>query len=555
MYNFSGAVNLSTSTQVTSGSTSFSGVNCIGSETNFSQCAPAPATNFSKDGFSTICRLTIQIRCFITDAGANTTTSVGTPSTTTSAPTSLPTNSPSHTEVQTLTNRDGTASPIPSGSGSKDSNSLLKAPNLYYFIVGVAAVILAGMLLVLVLTICCCCGRKRMKGISPYDIEKQNGLTDEKDGTLRLEVPSKEPTNGMMIHHQLQQSGPIYEAIQSNENSSTHSQESPSSRSGLNTKSVPPLPPSHPPQNRELYSVLKSTDTYAQLEVHIPPDILPRAEPSNSNSDYQLLNHKTSSLKRDRAPPVQAVNRTALAVAQGLLDEGDLHGQENRVAAGTSFSLPREASLSCHRPPLPRNGSLKRPHLEEVQLRSTDDCGSSSDHNTDQENTNFYHIIEPPPPNYASLEGLDEGSDVSCNNGVVRNRHANSTGSSSPQLVHQSPSISEHLPSSSRPRISSKSSVSTVPSLHSSSHSSLTSSLSSNSPQISRSVNNSSPLVGRVNAGPRVTNKYTESPVLSRKDQSIGSPMTARSSKLSGQSDNADVQSNHSDGSVRNTLV
>lgn len=383
-------------------------------------------------------------------------------------------------------------------TGAEQRNPFLAGSGLYIFIGGVGAIVLAIMVLVQILLTCWCCFRFRMKGISPSDAEKQTDLSKEEDNAVHVDAPTEGSTNvglGSQEHHQLQQSrqpqfpqqpqvhhmlqqsspnssvGPIYEPI-GGDTSSTRSQD-PQGFKQAPVRLVSYL--SHPPVSAQeqqprqpdgFYSELGNTDMYAQIEPHIsrPQD---SPQPLMDESQYQLLQHKTSSLKRDTKPPVHAVNITALAVEHGL--------PEHEVVA-----LEYES-------PIPRKGVKQSPHCESVEIKGSVERHPDGSHAQD---TNIYHIIEP-PPDYATLEGIEETEDSN-------NRAA----------------TMDHF----RVRSLSKSSISPGPSVHSGSHMSLSSSSSSQSPQISRAANNSSPLVANISYGPRVTNKYTESPVPSKKD-------------------------------------
>ena len=499
-------------------------VQCNGSENNISAC------EHRSNNITERCMYNTEVQCYNSLDGTNPISFA-----TTLGPMSVPnTQQNTHPQFSTMKS-DGTTNLTSSGSGSKNSNSILTPPNLYYFI-GIAAVVIAIMLLVLVILMFCCCRRQQSKGISPYDNEKQDGFT-KKDSTQCLEVLDEESIKikNELTHHQLQQSVPIYEAIQSNESSSTpHSLESPSSRSAIVATNAPPPLPAH--QGTELYSVLNSTDTYSQLKAHIPTSAHPRTELPNSDLDYQQLDHKTSSLKRHGVPIIHAVNRSAVAVAQGLLEEEEFL-EDKSTPRYTSYSLPRDTCLSIHRPPLLHNQSLERPNLE-VQLR-VDDDHSNVDIISEQEN--FYQTIEA-PPDYASLKELDEGSGIStnamCKDGIASNRYKNSVCSSHPLTCH-SPESPVNL--------------GLVPSLHTSSHSSLTCSLSSSSAQISR-ASNSSPLVSRENVKPRITKKFMENSELLRENLDSNCPEIAYSeiANLTNHYDNTGVQLNCSD---RYTLV
>lgn len=384
-----------------------------------------------------------------------------------------------------------------------------------------------------------CRGCSKRKGISPAVQEKG-------ENSLHVEYIEESPDRKdyTTAHHQLQQSSsqPIYEAIRANESSSTYSQESPSSK-----------PFSSATDN--VYSQLDQSNTYAQIEPHISASILASANPSapDSGSDYQHLNHRTASLKRELpSRPVQAVNPTALAVAQGEVDERDLPGPQGsgRIATGSSSSLPRNTGHPStnhpHSHPSIESMPPKRQHLEQVQLKNPFNDSESSEQN------NFYHTLEP-PPEYDTLEQVDECSQVSttavCDNVTTRESHGSRTTEDSPpqpSQQHQQQLGAIH------PRSA------TLPSSQSSPLSSRTSSMSSSSPLTNRS--NRSPLLNggnNVSEHNKVMNKYSESPTSSRRVS--GSPQTNRlskSSRFSSQSDgNAEVQSDLGNRSTRDTLV
>ena len=361
--------------------------------------------------------------------------------------------------------------------------------------------LIAVFILVILLVICCCCGHSRRKDVSPA-VECEKGLPQE-EGNKSLHtkyLENSDSKDDLAAHHQLQQSGPIYEAIPSNESSSTISHDSPSARAVV------------PPADPTLYSTLEQAETYAQITPHIDPPT-PTADTPNPDLHYQELQHKSSSLKRENPNKrqLQASNIMALALAEGRINERDLSDLESR----NSHSLPR--SLPSHPPPV--SGSLKRPHLEQVQLRDV----TGGDGNEE----NFYHILEPnPPPNYDTLGKIDEESLTA----ISHNAPSQQNGSQHPSQYNQhSPLLAGHFtPNTSR--------SATLPGTRLSPQSSRGSS-SSGSLHIARS--SESPLMDRVGGGQRApTNKYTESPVPSKKFS--GSPQAIRSAampnRLSGQS-------------------
>ena len=425
-------------------------IKCNGSEDNISDC------EYRNNGITGNCQSTIELQCFESNYSSFTTPIVMT----------VP-NTQQHIQQYSTTNSDGTTIPTPSDLRSENSNSILKSPSLYYFIIGLAAVVIAMMLLVLVMMIFCCYKRLQLKEISPYNVEKQNGFTKDRDTTLHLEDLTDESTSinhgnhGLMMHHQLQQSSPVYNGIQSCADNTNHSQENFSSRSAIVATNGPPLSSPHPLQGSEFYSLVNSSETYFQLEMHIPTTALTRAEPINSDSGYQQLDHKTSSLKRHMMPITHTANN-----AEGFLEEEEFENSK--------YNLTRDVCLSSQSTPLQHNRSLERPNLE-VQLQ-VDDLSSNVDIISEQEN--FYQTIGF-SPDYASIKELDEGSGIStnamCNNCITRNSYENSVVN---PLKCLSPSIPE-CPDNSGP----------VPSLP------VTCSLSSSSAQISRASD--SPLVSK----------------------------------------------------------
>ena len=406
-----------------------------------------------------------------------------------------------------------------------DSRGFFAPPTLYYFVGGLSAIILAAVLLILV-TVICCCGCLRHK-VSPADSEQQ-----EKS---KMQAPygeeSQKSKDHMTTHHQIQQSSaqPIYEAI-SNENSSTHSQGSPSSK------------PLMPPTTGELYASLDNTNTYAQIQPHIPvrgttstPSTPATPDP---NANYQVLQHRAFSLRRELPGRPQAVNRTALALAHGEVEERDLSGQNkaNGVMAGSSRSLPRNtgySSTSLPLPPEPVHLVPQPPRQEQVQLQNLATEAESS------EQANIYHILEP-PPQYGNLEQIDEYSQVS-NTAVCNNNNR--------QSPPFSPKYSQHGHIPPHPRSA------TLPSMHSSPRTSRTNSQSSNSPQTQRQ--SKSPQISRV--GVQKANRPSDSPGSTRgASSSPNVNYSAISNRLSGQSghsDSNDIQSNFSERSVIDTLV
>jgi hypothetical protein len=380
-----------------------------------------------------------------------------------------------------------------------NSNSFLTAPTLYYFVGGLCAIIAAAVILIAVLLLTCCCCRKRRKGISPTG-NAQLGKGNGQLHSVEYGTESKAKDH-VTAHHQLQ-SQPIYEAITSNESSSTHSQQgSPSLK--------PLMPVTQSPG--DLYSSLDQNNTYAQIEPHISSPLSAIDTSPSADAYYQQLNHRTGSLSKREIPsrPVEAMNPTALAVARGEVEERDLSTQGEVLVGGSSTSLPANTG---HCNPVP-NGQVHSKTLERGK----------------ESGDNIYHILDPPPPpEYSTLEQIDEISHVSttavCNSGVTR-------GGQGTRSKEHSPRFSHHH---SQERFPIDRSATLPGSASHSPRSSRTSSLSSNSPQTNRSSR--SPQVGRL-GGPvsrKISgNKYSDDPLGS------GSPRILK--RHSGQSAGSDA--------------
>ena len=318
------------------------------------------------------------------------------------------------------------------------------------------------MVLILLVTVICCCGCTRHKEISPAnDVEQPHEETKEGDKPTQDEYihESLNTKNHPTTHHQLQQSGPIYEAIESNENSSTNSQGSPSSK---------------PLATTDLYSTLDQSGMYAQISPHISTAVTAGFEMSSSDSCYQELNHNIPSLKRasPNSHPLQAVNKTALAMEEGLVEETDLN------SPGHSNQQPVSG------------GSRKRDHLEVVQLKDTGIHSQASDQGS------VYNTLDP-LPHYNTLEQLEKRSEISttamCNNKAARSSPNMNSTSKSATLpgIKSSPRLT-------RTRINS----------------------SSSSPSMSPK-NKSSHHWRQLSGEKKVINTYTESPVASKKFQVV----------------------------------
>ncbi len=432
------------------------------------------------------------------------------PTTDTTAPSTLtPSSKPPATTASSTT-----ADPL---TQTEESGGFFAPPTLYFFVGGLSAIVLGVVLLILV-TVLCCCGCLCRK-VSPADAERQ-----EKGGpnTATYYEESQKAKDHDTTHHQLQQSSvqPIYEDI--NENSSTNSQGSPSSK------------PLMPQANAELYATLDNTNTYAQIQPHIPVrEVFSTPVTPDPNTNYQVLNHgsRTQSLRRNLPDrPMQAVNRLALEV-----EERDLSGlNSTNGVAGHSKSLPRSTGHS--------NTSLPHPPVQENILLK-DLAGEAAE---SSEQTNIYHILEP-PPQYGNLEQIDEYSQVS-NTAVCSNSN-----------IRHSPPFSPKYSQYPHPRSATLPSTQSLPGAHSGSpRTSRTNSQSSNSPQThrpNRSPQSKSPQISRVSGGTR----SSESPGSTRgASSSPNVNYSAFSNRLSGQSghsDGNDIQSNLSERSAIDTLV
>ena len=484
--------------QLTVQSSSYEAV-CSGQEENVALC---PQVDSMISGSRNLCETgSVFVKCFITDEKAE----LDCQPPETDLPTALPTTTTatvSRTTVVTIT-AAGSSPPLtdtepgmtstatqPTNIGMTDSSSFLTAPTLYYFIGGLSAIIIAIILLAVVFLLTCCCCCKRRKDVSPTDAgQREKGNRQLQSVDYATESKAKDHS---AAHHQLQQSSqPIYEAITSNENSSTHSQESPS---------LKPLMPATTPAATDMYASLDQNNTYAQIEPHISSPRSASISSPNADSYYQQLNHRTGSgtgsMKRELpSRPVGAMNPTALAMVCGEVEERDLSTQGEVLVGGSSTSLPANTG---HSPQMP-NG---RSHLEDIKLRELQENGNESG------DKNIYHVLDP-PPDYNTLEQIDEISQVSttavCNNGTARG------GGLGTRSKEHSPHVSHH----SQERFPIDRSTTLPGSTGHSPRSSRTSSLSSNSPHTNRSSR--SPQVVRLGSGGPASrkvsaNKYSDDP-------------------------------------------
>ena len=301
---------------------------------------------------------------------------------------------------------------------------------------------------------------------------------------------------------------------------------------------------SHPtyesiPNGQPQYSSLDMKDAYAQLDPWInKPAAVPYEVVADQNLQYQPLDRtvSVSRQKQPNRPRFGVVNRVALGMPAEDYDEPD----------SSLETFTREDVLREEPPALPRKGSLPSPAVKKNEMPHTgasllaeseniyETINNSSSSPAAEKSAvaaelpnsrrkvstqasqeeSFYHIIEPEAPEYSVLE---KPGDVEITEAKSK---ANSLGSASR-------SSKSSLPAGKKmeQRTASKPSLSKTPSVHSNSSESPSSSSSTStpnhSPQVSRSIGTRSPLLSNGSNMPRVTNKYTESPVGSRKGLTI----------------------------------
>jgi len=399
-----------------------------------------------------------------------------------------------------------------------------EGPGLYIFIGGVGAVVVAILVLVQMLLTFWCCYRHKTS-VTPYSAKECEDSPDMKEDLKDIEEGISSvmtENNSGALKFQLEQSPPklslpTYESIPSNQPYS---------------------------EKNSQYSSLDTKDAYAQVHPWMgkpEPESLSYEVVADQSTQYQPLDRSLSlSRPKPKGTRFGVVNRTALE--EDYEEPGaslETYTREDNLREDPP-ALPRKGSIPSKKDESPQNVVVEHKTCAEVSTQEESEniyetiksssglaesfpVSSESPSNQRKSSTNgsqeesFYHIIEPEAPTYFVLEKPSvERSSGSPDNTSVSKKKGNSLRSGS-ESSQSSLSADKNI----EKQIASKSSISKTLSSHSSDSESPSSSSSTStpnhSPQVSRSIGSHSPLLTNVSNGARVTNKYTDSPVGSRK--------------------------------------